>query len=1107
MQFFLKPIGREQVTLLALLLFPLFVPFGLSAQRLARGTVMDAETGDPLENVKVEVERKSKSVITGENGAFVIDLKANETTLILSLPGYRPTEIEATFAPVLNVLLEKDVSDATKVLATALGVMQERKKLGYAVQDISTRSLSQAREVNFLNTLSAKIAGLNIVGNATGIGGSARINLRGDRSLNLNNNAPLFVLDGIPISNQSFGAARGLYQEIDFGNAAGMINPDDIESISILKGLAGAALYGSRANNGAVLLTSKSGKGTRGIGVTVNSSLMVQGLLRLPNYQNRYGQGLEGVFEFKDGLGGGINDGVDENWGPAFEGQSIRQFDAATANGFRGGEIGNLFPALGAVDLEAQLEARGAVDSTAWTAQPDNIRDFFETGLTFQQHLAMAGSHEKGAFRLGYTFLDQKGIIPNTHLNRHTLSFAGNYQLHKKLQTQAVVHYFKNNSDNLPSLGTGADNIMYLFNGGLGRQIGMGALRNYWQTGLEGTNQFNFNYNAHNNPYFTVFENTNNQAQDRILSNAAVKYYFKDWLWLQLRAGWDISTEFRSASRTFSHIAFPRGSYRESNLFFEEVNSDILLNATRDLSEKVSLSAMVGGNLMRQRLRISDSNAPELAAPGIYTLSNATRPLESYTFRSEKQIQSVYATSQFTFNDFLHINLVARNDWSSTLPSSDRSMLSYAANASLVFTNAPKNKGKSRNNFLSFGQLRAAYAHTGSDPEPYQLTTVYDVQTPVRGLLNFSESNVLTNDALTPELNQTIEGGISLWFLNNHFGLDVSYFTTTTDNQILSIPLSSATTYRARILNAGKVKSNGIEAIVTLLPIRKQHFKWDIGINFSTYRSEVLELFADSTSSQAYIMADRFVTIEARKGERVGNIYGITYQRTNADPNSPYYDASGQYIGQVVFNKEGKPIPAATPELLGNINPDWQAGISNTITYKNITFSFLFDLRFGGKLYAHTQTLGIGKGQLEESLEGRANGYDLTQDGNGMVGQGVMFSDTAGIVPNTIKISAREWHQSYTLGRFIPESLVYDASFIKLREARISYTLGSVQLGKLKVRDMTFSVVGRNLLLLTDVPNIDPETLTLAGNTLIPGIETLSIPSTRSIGLNVYFRF
>jgi len=1076
-----------------------------NAQRVS-GIVTDAETNESLPGATIVVKNESRGTSSDGEGKFSLEARAGET-LVISLIGYAPQTVVVDASTSLNIALTPG-NQLQEVIKTALGISREKKSLGYSAQVVKGEDLTKARETNIINSLSGKVAGVTIVGNPSGIGSSSRITIRGERSLNINRNQPLFVVDGVPISNELRGSSGNSFQEADYGNGAGFVNPDDVESITVLKGASAAALYGSRANNGVILITTKTGKNTKGIGVSVNSTVTFENVLRLPDYQNVYGQGLGGFFEFKDGNGGGTADGVDENWGPKFSGQSLPQFDSPTSNGFRGGDVGNLFTSIGPVNLDAQLAARGTINNTPWVPESDNIKNFFETGVTQTHNVALTGSNSNGDFRLSYTWLDQVGTVPNTDLKRNTIAFAGGYNLSPKFRVRTAINYLTNKSANRPNLSYGTENIMYLFNCWFGRNVNTESLRDYWQAGREGLNQYNFNYNYHDNPYFNLYENTNSQDLNRVYGNVSLIYDLTDNLSLMVRSGLDASNEFRARRRAYSTQRFQRGSYREERLGFSELNTDFLLNYKRTLSQKFDLNLGVGGNAMRQIGRFSDVIAPELAVPGIYTLSNSRVALQNLTNTpyTEKRINSLYATGQLGFNNYLYLDVSARNDWSSTLPSDSRSYLYYAANVSAVLTDA----FKIQSDVLSFAKLRFGVAQVGNDTDPYQLATIFSAQQAVLGSPSYSESSVLVNADLKPEISTSFETGFDVRFFHNRVGLDFTYYNTQSKNQILPIPLTNTSGYSARIINAGLIENQGVEVTLNITPIRKRDFSWDIALNFSRNRSEVKELFTDPVSGQQvsnYVLASRYVTVEARVGEQMGNMYGIGYARVSSDPNDKYFDPTGQNVGKVVYNSAGKPVATSSRILLGNYNPDWLGGLGNTFTYKGLALGVLFDIRQGGKVYSHTQTVGREGGTISETLEGRADGYDLNVEGNGVIGDGVVQNADGSFSANTKKLSAREWHTTYTLGRGLIEGVMYDASFTKLREVRLGYTLPNKILGKSGIRDLSVTFVGRNLALWTKVPHIDPETSSNVGGTIVPGVESVALPSTRSWGVNLGFRF
>jgi len=1068
------------------------------AQRSISGKVSDSN-GQPLSGATVLVKGSKTSVMTGNDGSFSI-LADDKAVLVISSIGYLSREVNATDAA--SIQLSTDTKDLGEVVVTALGIRKEKKKLGYALQEVKGEDLTVARESNVVNQLAGKVAGVTVVGSNSGIGGSARVSIRGERSVDINKNQPLYVVDGVPISNSiSSGSGRN-NQEVDFGNGASFINPDDVESMSVLKGPAAAALYGSRAANGVILIKTKSGKRSKGIGVEVNSNYTMETALKLPKYQTVYGQGngSGGDFAFVNGAGGGLADGTDEGWGPSYRGQSYPQFNSPrTLNG-------QVIPFFGG-DMNAP--AGSVITATPWVADKDNLKNFLQTGNTFTNNVALTGSNSNGDFRLSYTNLDQKGIVPNTDLKRHTASFSGGYNLTDKLSARAFVSYIKSESGNRPSISYGTESLMYLFNCWLPSSVKVSDMKRLWQNGLDGLKQYGWNYNYHDSPYLTTYENTNGQYYDRIIGNVSLKYDFTNWLSLQLRTATDWSNERREYRRAFSTQRFPFGEYRETGIVNEERNSDFLFTFNKDINSDFSVNATLGGNQMRQTSRWKEDVAGQLNIPGIYSLNNSRIALVAEQSNVAKRINSLYGSAGVSWKNKLFLDFTGRNDWSSalTLPEElkafGKEVNSYFYSS--VALSAIVSDMVKLPELISFLKLRASLAQVGNDTDPFSFTQTYNRSDPFGAYQIYSETSSLANLNLKPEISSAYEVGADIRLLNNRIGIDVTYYQSRTKNQILNLPLDITSGYNTRKINAGLIRNNGVEVMLTGSIIKNKSLTWDAFVNFSANRSKVLELTDGLTN---YVMASRSVSVEARVDERMGNMYGIGFARVQStDKNAPYYDATGKYAGQMVYGANGRPVATTNRILLGNYNPDWLMGLGSSLNYKGIRFSFLFDIRQGGELYSHTQTVGREGGIIEETLEGRADGYDLSKPGNGVIGQGVVQNVDGSFTPNTTKLTAREWHTAWTAGRNIAEGVMYDASFVKLREVQLGYTIPDKVFGKLPFRSATITLVGRNLFLWDNVPHVDPETMSYSGGTALPGIEYMALPSTRSYGINLSFKF
>jgi TonB-linked SusC/RagA family outer membrane protein len=1056
--------------------------FGLTLSAIAQEKRVEGKVTDPagqsLPGTSVLVKGTNRGTVSDLDGLY--NLMANPSdTLVFSFIGFEKTERLVGNSSIINVTLQEGI-EIGEVVITALGMERDAKALGYAVQTVDGDRFSEARETNVLNSLSGRVAGVNVTNGSSGLGGSSRVTIRGESSLNINANQPLFVVDGIPISNNITGSSGSGNQEVDYGNAAGDINPDDIASMTVLKGPAAAALYGSRAANGAILITTKTGKGKKGFGVTINSNTTFDSPLVMPQWQDRYGQGNNGQFSFVDGAGSGIADGVDESWGPELDkGLLLPQFDSPrNVPGFRGG------------DLNAPTGS--TITPTPWVSQPNNINDFFQTGVTLANNVSIGAANEKANVRFSWTNLDQKGIVPNTDLKRNTLAMnTGINIVPDKLTLNSTFNYQNTNSGNRPNISYGTENLMYLWIW-YGRQLNTGNLRDYWMPGLEGVQQFNYNYNYHDNPYFNVFENTNGQQKDRVFGNVSLNYKITEKLNLMVRTGLDTYNELRDRKRAFSTQRFPRGNYREDNVYFMERNSDFLLSYSETGNRNWTYNIALGGNLMSQENRFMQVVAPELLIPGIYNFTNTAVALQTSQFNSTKKINSLYGFGQIGYKNILFLDITGRNDWSSTLPVNNNSYFYPSATLSAIVSDMfqmPKS--------VSLVKVRAAYAEVGNDTSPYSLTNVFNNQVAWGSDQAKTESSVLSNADLRPERTASTEFGLDLRFFENRLGFDITYYNNVTRDQIIPITLDIATGYNSRIINAGKIQNSGIEIVMLANPIKKQSgFRWDIVANFSRNRGKVLEL---TEGLDTYTLTERNgAFVQARIGERMGNIYGVGFARVE-DENSPYF-------GQIIHNSTGTPLRDSELKLQGNYNPDWMLGIQNNFTYKNFNLGFLFDIRYGGIVVSRTKTIGSTSGQLEETLLGRENGYDLSVEGNGIISPGVIQNADGTFTPNTIKITSRNWHNRY-YERNNVEAAKYDASYVKLREVTLGYSIPRELIRKSPFEDIKISLVARNLALWTENPHFDPETLSMSGGTLQPGVENMAFPSTRSIGFNINLKF
>ncbi|WP_231491655.1 SusC/RagA family TonB-linked outer membrane protein [Pedobacter sp. Leaf170] len=1051
---------------LSAFLFLLLLSTFVRAQNIAvSGTVKDA-TGEVLPGVSVFVKGTKQAVISNNEGAFTFNLNS-KGTLVFSYIGYTTKEVEVSSSTSsLSVVLSDGNNSLDEVVVTALGISKQKKSLGYAVQELKGENLAEAKETNLVNALAGKVAGVRVT-NSQGDMGSSRIVIRGETSIS-GNNQPLFVIDGIPVDNSQLNSAGAR----DYANTISDINPNDIESMSVLKGPNAAALYGSRAAAGVIIIKTKSGKTKKGLGVTFNSNAVIEGLLTLPKYQNVFGQGSEGKFSYVDGKGAGINDGVDESWGPRMNGQLIPQF----------------FSKGVAVPFEAH---------------PDNVRDFFETGYALTNGLSIEDAGEKFDYRLSYNNLKQVGIVPNSGQGKNSFALNTTLRINPKLTLTANANYSKLGSDNLPGTGGSRSTSTMLQFTWFGRQVDINRLKNYLD---ENGNTFNWNNSYYSNPYWVAYENTVSQNRNRIIGSIGLNYKIIEGLNFNFRTGTDYYNDRRKIKIAYGTNGTPFGSYTESAFTVNENNTDATLNYSKQLNDDFSVEALLGTNIRSRYIEQNDQSAPRLAVAGLYTLSNSRDPLTSSNNYSKLKSYSGYASAQIGFRNYLYANITARNDWSSTLPAQNRSYFYPSFNGSFVITEAFDIKS----DVLDYAKLRGGWSKVGKDADPYRLINTYAFGAPFGTNPQLTASTTDLNPDLKPETTTSSELGAEAVLFKRRIRLDVSLYNTNSYDQILSVDVSPSTGFRSKLLNAGKINNKGIEVQLGITPVKKA-FVWDVDVNYAANRSKVIEL-DKAGLLQNYVVATNSAQVIAAVGQPYGTLFGNAFLRDGS--------------GNIVVNATGAPQTDPTKRVLGKYTPDWIGGISNTFTYKNLSLGVLIDASFGGSIYNGTYATGTYTGVLESTLPGRAaefggisyyypgnlkaNGTvrvtanntapaDVTVYDDGMIFEGV----TADGKKNEKILPAQQYYKSF---RTIDEANIFDASYVKLREVRLSYNLPAKWLKPLSLQGVSVALVGRNLAILhRNVTDIDPEVAFNTGNG--QGLESLSNPTTRTYGINLNIKF
>jgi TonB-linked SusC/RagA family outer membrane protein len=1036
-------------TILGLIIFLITATgFAVAQNGEFKGKVVSKSDNEPLTGATIVVAGTNRGTVTNDKGEFSISVSANEE-LIVSFIGFETQKVKP-FQNSSVITLVENASQLNEVVVTALGINKEKKSLGYSVKELKSKEFSEIKENNLVNSLAGKVAGLQVT-NSQGDMGSSRIIIRGENSI-AGNNQPLFVVDGVPVDNSQL---RTTDASRDFANAISDVNSEDIESISVLKGPNAAALYGSRAANGVILLKTKSGKGKKGVGVNLYLGNTWESILTLPSYQNVYGQGAGGEFEYVDGKGGGTNDGVDESWGPKMDGRLIKQFNS---NGV----------------------------AVPFVPHPNNVRDYFNTGHTATYGIAVASSGEKFDYRFSYNNSKQIGIYPNTDIGKNSFGLNTTYKILPDLELSVSGNYVRTNAGNLPgAFGKRSTSTMLQFTW-FGRQVDVNALRNYRDAN---GNLINWNNSYYSNPFFIAHENTVSQRRDRFFGNIDAKYTFLNHFTLNYRFGNDYYNDRRKLKIAYGTNGTPYGSYQEIGYAVNENNQELTLGYKNEIGKDFSVDVLAGGNALSKFYEENNQKAPRLAVAGVYTLNNSRDALQSTSYYTKQKKNSLFSSAQLGFRNYAFLNLTARNDWSSTLPTSNNSYFYPSANASVVLSQALGIE----NSTLSYLKIRGGWSKVGNDADPYQLINTYQFSTPFNGNPLLSLTDKSLNKDLKPETTTSTEAGAEIGLFDNRVKFDLSLYNTNSKDQILNVDVSPSTGFASKLLNAGKINNKGIEAQLSLTPIKTESgFTWDVTLNYARNRSKVISLDKDGLLT-AYRIGTSTVDVLAAIGQPYGSLFGTAYERNDK--------------GEIIVNADGTPAVSSTEKFLGSFQPDWTGSIGNTFSYKGLSLSFLIDAKIGGSVYSGTYSTGIYTGVLKETLQGRDaehGGLSYVGSNNQSYTDGIIFNGVnANGSKNTQIISAESYYKAVS---DVDEASVFDASFVKLREIKIGYALPSKWTQSFGISSATISLLGRNLWIIhKNVPHIDPESAYNTGN--VQGVESLQLPTTRSYGFNIGINF
>lgn len=1085
---------RKFVLMLVLLIFA-----GVQvvlAQSTITGVVTSADDGQPIPGAAIQVKGTTVGVTTDVNGRYSLKVPADAQILQFSFVGMTTKEVTIGKQTSINVVLETVAMDIEGVVVTALGISRQKKALGYSVEEVKADELNQTRSGNLITSLSGKVSGVNITSASGNMGGSSRITIRGVKSVS-QNNSPLFVVDGVPMDNSNYNdinTQRGA-GGVDYGNMANDINPDDIESVSVLKGPTAAALYGSRAANGVILITTKKAKaGKTGFGVEVNSSVSFEQVAVLPKYQNLYGGGYiytgEGtqdgfVLENINGIDYRTVDyAFDESWGPKYDPniQVLSAFDI--------------------YDWEAR-NSEGNPTTSPWIAPENDVESFFETGVVFNNNFAITGTNESSAFRLSYTNYDLTGYMPNSEQQRNSINFNGESQVSKWIKGFVGVNYVNTYTLGRPETGYDDNNIMQKFNQWGQRQLDMKVMSNYVNPdGSQRTWNRGGVYDPapvySDNPYWTRYKNYQDDERNRLFGNIGI--LLTPMKGLSIQGKWNLDYYNLVEMERNAIGSQAESSYSEATREFTETNMELLATYNFDLTSDLNVNLLAGANRRHKEFgRMTSNTVGGLVIPDLYKISNSTNQPTIAEFNDEKEIQSVYGSVNFGYKGMLYLDLTGRNDWSSTV--NPHNFFYPSATASFVFSELEGLKG---NKVLSFGKVRFGIAQAGNDTDPYRNAFYYNYLSNFGTLAMYTIPNTLIDPELHAEKTNSWEAGAELMFLNNRIGLDFTYYNERTIDQILTVAISPATGYANKLVNAGSMSNKGIEIGLNATVIKTRDFSWNINANYSMNRNNVDSL---TQGVDVYQLANApfAVSVNAEVDKPYGSIRGSSFVK-DADGNL-IVGSNGLYLTGPV-------------QSIGTVMPDFLLGVWNRFNYKGLELSALIDWREGGQFFSTTSMWGRYSGILEETATTNANGKnvrDAVEDGGGVLVEGiygyvkddgsVQYTDADGNdvsspVTNSTYVDAETWGAWHYSGP--AEQNIFDASYVKLREVRLSYTLPAKYTGP--IQNLTVSAYGRNLAILkSDIDHIDPENTTSSGN--VQGLEGGALPSLRYFGFGLNFNF
>lgn len=1053
----------------------------IAQERMVTGSVTAKDDGTALAGVNIKVRNANIGTQTNGNGEYSIKVGNDSTVLVFSYIGFETQEIKVGSHSKLDIALAQDTRQLGEVVVTALGIRREEKSIGFGAQKLDGGELSNVREANLVHSLSGKLAGVQVAGNTGSMGGSAKINIRGINSIYGNNN-PLFVVDGMPMENRN---TNSLEQQrgaggYDFGNSIQDLNPSDVENVTVLKGAAATALYGSRGSNGVIVITTKKGGKSRKPTLSYTFGYNIDKVYKLPRYQNKYGGGYrfqklyynnnpeafpedrKGSYDDNDGRGRYDllpQYATDESWGPKFEGQLYRPYWSWDKDS-KNPDFGKVVP---------------------WEAQPNNIRSFFETGGTFNHNISLDGATDKGSYRISYSNFDQKFILPNSKLVRHNASINANYEAIKNLTISGAANFVTHSAKGRPGTGYGDDgaNVMVQFTQWGQRQVDFTKMKEYelpdgTQLTWNRSSWFNPTPRYSNNPYWVRHKNYETDGRTRVFGNLTANYKLAEGLTAEVKYMTD--TYFETQEERVAIGSQYTSQYWLSKYGHLENNVQGLLSYNKLFTKDFSWNANLGVNRMTRSGSTLISKTVDGLSSNVFSLEASMGRPDITDLKTKKRINSVFASSSLGYKDVLFLDLGARNDWSSTLPVRHNSYFYPSGSVSWIAS------GLIDANWLNFLKLRAALAQVGNDTDPYNVTLAYLLYQPFGTDSRLSVPNTLPNPDLKPEITSEYEFGTELKVFNNRLGLNLSYYDRRTRNQIIPLSRSAATGATYKYVNAGLLQNKGVELSLNASPVATEHFKWDITLNWAKNNNKIVRLTTDQ-KTMVLASAPFAVQLEAREGESFGSIVG--------------YDFVYNDKGQKVVNEDGVYLRSDDQKVLGSVLPSFTGGVINAFRYKGFNLSALVDFQKGGSFFSTTQMFGRETGILEETAAG-----SIREDG--IIAEGVKQDGT----PNDVVISARDHYSSNGNGGYNINSIdVIDASYVYLRELSVGYSLPAGWVAKTPFSKVRVALTGRNLWLIkSNSKHVDPTAITNSISNW-QGMEGGALPSVRSMGMNVSFGF